>query len=55
MTVVRFTDTPRIVSKINLSGRIVHRLVIYDLDGDQTPELIFGLDDGSLVVWKPGL
>ncbi len=55
MTVVRFTDTPRIVSKIDLSGRIVHRLVIFDLDGDQTPELIFGLDNGSLVVWKPGL
>ncbi len=55
MTIVRFTNTPRIVSKIDLSGRVVHRLVIYDLDGDQSPELIFGLDDGSLVVWMPNL
>jgi len=55
MTVVRFTGTPRVVSKIDLSSRIVHRLVIFDLNGDQTPELIFGLDDGSLVVWMPNL
>lgn len=55
MTVVRFTGTPRVIRKIDLSGRIVHKLVTYDLDGDLTPELVFGLDDGSLVVWMPGL
>ena len=56
MTVVRLAGgSPRIVASITSGARIVHRLVVHDLDGDGVPELTFGTDGGGLVVWAPGL
>lgn len=54
MTVVRFDSAePKIVSKVIVADGVAHRLVVYDLDGDGRPELIWGSGDGTLVVWKP--
>jgi hypothetical protein len=56
MTVVRFAGAaPRVVASITPGARIAHRLVIHDLDGDGVPELTFGTDDGTVVVWSPGI
>jgi hypothetical protein len=56
MTVVRLAGgTPRIVASITAGTRIVHRLVVHDLDGDGVPELTFGTEGGGLVIWAPGL
>lgn len=57
MNVIRFTGrTPKIVARlVLLKGKVAHRLVISDLDGDGEPELTFGTDNDGIVVWKPRL
>ncbi len=56
MKVVRFSGgPPRIVASLAPGARIIHKLVIHDLDGDGVPELIFGAENNSLVIWTPGI
>lgn len=54
MTIVKFDGKkPRVVATISVRDRISHRLVVYDLNDDGRPELIWGEADGTLVVWQP--
>ena len=56
MTIVRFNGVePKVVAKVSPAGRVAHRLVVHDLDGDGRPELTWGSNDGTVVVWQPGL
>lgn len=54
MQIVRFDrPAPQIVASVAELGRVAHRLVVHDFDDDGLPELIWGTEDGTLVMWRP--
>jgi hypothetical protein len=56
MTIVSFAGvSPKNLKRIKPSGRITHRVVVHDLDGDTKPEITFATSDHEVVIWQPGL
>ena len=56
MTIVSFAGvSPKILKRFKQSGRITHRVVVHDLDGDTKPEITFAISDHEVVIWQPGL
>lgn len=56
MQIVRFDKSkPEVIANVSAAARVAHRLVVYDLDRDGRPELVWGAEDGTLVVWQPAL
>ncbi len=56
MTVVSFAGPePRVIRRIAAPDRVAHRVVIYDMDGDNRPEITFATDAAIIVVWQPGI
>lgn len=56
MMIVSFAgDEPSVIDRMVPQGGIAHRVVVYDLDQDDSPEITFATVDGTIVVWRPEL